>query len=455
MRILYIPIEIKAREFHSRLLLAFYAASRGYACIVGKQSEVIRSMKSFPTGILIDKSISRTKVPMLSKALDGRHKLTSVDEEGIVYADEEYFAMSRFSKETIDMSEKIFCWGQRQKDVLCTYYDDPPCAITGNPRTDLWSTSLKSVYQPSADKIADRHGKYILIPSNFAGYIHANGRDFIFKQRESLDLPKSLEELTDQVGHIGQIFIGFLSLISKLKDRYPDHKILVRPHPSDDQEIWKTLMRPYDNVIVEYLGSIEPYILSATAVIHNGCTTGIQSALMGIPTFAYREVKDARFDPSLPNDSSIEVQTISELFDYLDKIVSGQSINMNLTERRDLWKYHFSVSDSSMASAAIIRELDTISIDEHDESVVYNLRVPKDTFDIFSKKAWKKKIKAAVGRSNKSLMTYNYKNQKFPGAKIEEVRSFFDVLRRSQVGIDDSNISEINDDLFLISPHSH
>ena len=50
-KILYLPIEIYTREFHSKIYLAHEAAQRGWTVLIGPKYDINSMMKYLPKGI--------------------------------------------------------------------------------------------------------------------------------------------------------------------------------------------------------------------------------------------------------------------------------------------------------------------------------------------------------------------------------------------------------------------
>ena len=65
---LLLPIEIKAREFHAKVLQAAVAAERGFDVVLGEQNAMVRQLPWLPHGLYVDKSVSRTKIKPFTRA---------------------------------------------------------------------------------------------------------------------------------------------------------------------------------------------------------------------------------------------------------------------------------------------------------------------------------------------------------------------------------------------------
>ena len=65
MKFVYIPTEIKIRDFRSRLLIALRCVDRGMVAIFGVNSSIRKIILNSPPGIYLDKSVSINKLKFL------------------------------------------------------------------------------------------------------------------------------------------------------------------------------------------------------------------------------------------------------------------------------------------------------------------------------------------------------------------------------------------------------
>ena len=78
-----------------------------------------------------------------------------------------------------------------------------------------------------------------------------------------------------------QVFANYLVEIGRLAAARPDRTILVRPHPFESEEVYRTAFGRHANVVVDGAGSVLDMIQNAAAVIHLNCGTAIEAVLLG------------------------------------------------------------------------------------------------------------------------------------------------------------------------------
>ena len=81
---------------------------------------------------------------------------------------------------------------------------------------------------------------------------------------------------------------GLQDLLRDLASSGSVEKIVIRPHPVENHDVWREWGRPL-NIDVRFEGSANNWMMAADAVVHPGCTTGIEkgssSTVLFSPTF--------------------------------------------------------------------------------------------------------------------------------------------------------------------------
>ena len=313
-----LPIETKVREFHAKILQSAVAAYRGFDVVLGEQNAMIRQMPWLPRGVYIDKSVARTKTLPFQRLAAAGNKIAAWCEEGLVYRDRSTYLHERVSPESLALTDLFFAWGPMQSDDVGGHV---PAAkskirISGNPRFDVLRPELRGLFDGDARALREKYGPYILVATNFSRYNHFMGYDFwieALKKRGTITTPEHLAFFQAWREFLGDLYRGFVSVLPALSQAFPDHRIIVRPHPSEDHAAWHRQTAGLGNVTVAFEGSVIPWIAGAQALIHNSCTTGVEAYLLGKPVIAYRPATDDVLDSHLPNALSCQAFDPDEL----------------------------------------------------------------------------------------------------------------------------------------------
>ena len=109
----YLVVEIKYREFLSRLLVGATSAMHGNDVFIG-DDEIIKLIvnKKLNPGVMLYKSITPTKkrITQLKNCKKNNCIISSLDEEGgVVQENFKNFAFRRYSYKSLSYTDTVFC----------------------------------------------------------------------------------------------------------------------------------------------------------------------------------------------------------------------------------------------------------------------------------------------------------------------------------------------------------
>ncbi len=372
---LIVPVENQVRELDPKLLLACIAARRGFTVIIGSHREIDLRISSLPQGLYLNKSMTDRNLKMFRIMENLGHEILTWDEEALVHLPAETYYSRRLSPIAIRYNSHLFAWGEDNAELWRQYPDlppDMPIHVTGNPRNDMLRPDLRSFYEPEAEKLRKKYGDFILVNTNFN---HVNA----FFPAQNLFRPVKNAGETPQFGkaavgmsreyaeglrdHKQNIFNAFRQMIPTLDQVFPDHKIIVRPHPTENQQVYKDIANDCKSVKVTNEGNVVPWLMATKVVVHNGCTTGVEAYVMGVPAISYRAKINEEYDLGfyrLPNLISHQCFDFNELQETLVKILKGELGAADGDERRALVKKYLTAHDGPLACERIVDVLDNM-----------------------------------------------------------------------------------------------
>jgi surface carbohydrate biosynthesis protein len=417
---LIVPIETKVRELDAKLYFALCAVEAGYRVILGGQAPLFRKLALIPAGIYLDKSVARRKVRAFQRLRAMGFGILACCEEGLVYRNRDAYLNERVAPEAFSQLIKMFSWGDVQSQDIASVIPgaEKKLVNTGNPRFDLLRPELRGIYKPAADKLKDKFGNYILINTNFGRYNHYFGEEKlkqILRDRGLLADKSETNFYNSWIDYIGRIFNSFADVLPVLSNAFPDHTIVLRPHPSENHAVWKNIVKNLPNVRVLSEGQVIPWILGAELSIHNSCTTGLEAALLEKPVFVYRTLKSEIFDSFLPNRVSVESTTPESLIENISAALQGKYIaplENDLLVRSDVERYVCSLS-GPLATDRILEQIGKISLPASSRTshISYRLR---DHF-----------VRSIEGVVRTIISPFRstggYAKQKFPGLSHDEL----------------------------------
>jgi hypothetical protein len=195
---------------------------------------------------------------------------------------------------------------------------------------------LRAFYESDVRAIHERYGDYLLINTNFN---HVNA----FFPAQNLFKPVKRPGESPQFGKAGvgmtrefaqalhnqkqTVFKAFQSLIPKLSQAFPQLAIIVRPHPTEGQDVYRQLASGNRRIHVTNEGNVVPWLQGASALVHNGCTTGVEAFVVRTPAFSFRPSVCEAIDNTfyvLSHGLSHQCFTDAELIDAIRQVLDGR-----------------------------------------------------------------------------------------------------------------------------------
>jgi surface carbohydrate biosynthesis protein len=374
-KLLLIPVENQAREQDPKLLLAAVATTRGFSSVFGSRREMEFNIDLFPRSIYLSKSMTVRSLLFFRVARRFNVEIVSWDEEALVHLPPETYFSRRLDPKAIKYISHLFAWGDENARLWRLYPALPreiPIDVTGNPRSDLLRPELQPFYHKEVEELKAAYGDFILVNTNF-NHVNAFGPDMnLFKLpaktgrrqrfgRAARGMSRTYAEgLRD---HKNAVFEDFKRLIPRLEQSFPNHSIVVRPHPTENHDVYRDIAARCRRIYVTNEKSVVPWLLAARAVIHNGCTTGVEAYLVGTPALSYRASINETYDNGfyrLPNRMSHQCFSFEELEALLHKILEGDIRAADGDERKRLADDHLEAQSGPLACERIVDVLEVI-----------------------------------------------------------------------------------------------
>jgi surface carbohydrate biosynthesis protein len=335
---LIIPVENQVRELDPKLLLACIAARRGFRSYIGSRREIHFHITDFPRGIYLSKSVTAASDLIFRIMRNLGHEIVAWDEEALVHLPDETYYSRRLSPKAMAQVAHFFAFGEDNAQLWQRYPQLPQNAkihATGNPRNDLLRPELHAYYDEDVRKIRQAYGNFILVNTNFN---HVNAFTPVQNLFQPADQPgqapkfgraakgMSREYAEGLRDHKQAVFEDFQHMIPALHKAFPDYNIVVRPHPTESQQVYHDIAARCERVRVTNTGNVVPWLLAAKALIHNSCTTGVEAHIMRTPAITYRASINEKYDFGfyrLPNLISHPCFSLEELETTLRDILNG------------------------------------------------------------------------------------------------------------------------------------
>jgi len=263
-KILYLPIEVAARELASKEWLA--QRMPGWKVVIGARWPMQMDWIDIPPGVVLMKTANHLDVGMFQEAVDAGHLVAVLDEEMFgIKPDPDLYDIS-LDRDALGLADLICAQSEQQAEIY-RGLTDTPVEVTGNPRT--------LITEPKGG------GTKVLV-CTMGGTINNYGRSF-FDMVET-----TCRVLGDNSGRAFDLFAESISheldlapLVRRavLELQKAGKDCIIRTHPVEDPTLWSKL-GPIDES-----GSFGEALDDAAVVVFcSGCGTGLEAALAGIPS---------------------------------------------------------------------------------------------------------------------------------------------------------------------------
>ncbi|MEM7215452.1 MAG: surface carbohydrate biosynthesis protein [Pseudomonadota bacterium] len=439
-RWLIIPVEVKHREFLSRIVLSALAASRGYRVLLGKDTMIRRLAPALPKGVIFDKSLGTARHGKPQRFRHLGHKVVVLDEESTgYYGSPEQFLSVRLADETLDSCKRWYCISDTLREHATSLYPkhEHRFMTSGLLRTDIWRKEFQGFYEVDSKRIHEQHGPFILFDSNFGGIIHARGDAFVQKQiRGQKKAYSNVEERMARIFAEGKPNLeAFIEVLPKLAEWYPKHRIIIRPHPSETVSFWEETFTGNERITVTNEGVSTPWILASDMMLHHGCTTGIEAEIMGKQHVMYAPHPDEHHDTEVMKAFAPIVKTEDDLKAHIGENL-GKACERRMTKAKEAF---FANLSGKLAAETILDDIDTLSFasGELPASLPVSVRL----------RLW------FADNKKRSEKEKNYIKQKWPGSSTEEIKLELETAAKG-LGIEGSfQVKEVFDEVWEIKPH--
>ncbi|MGE3336047.1 MAG: surface carbohydrate biosynthesis protein [Rhodospirillaceae bacterium] len=327
-RILYLPLENRVRELDARLLLSLTAATANFQVVIGPKWLLALNIAAIPRGLYATKTLNKLDADGMRSAIHAGHAPLAWDDEGPGQIVPEIY-LKGVDDGAVKLAGKIFAWGNHQAATISHKYPMEASKVlaSGNPRWDLLRPEYRAYYSTEVDAIRERFGRFILINTNFSSYNTAFSDAAIAAIADETGAFKKSDDseqkiLRDIVAFEKQTLEDYVSLLPFLSAAFPDHKIIIRPHPTEKHEVWARLAHTLPNVECVFERTVVPWMIAAEAVIQNSCTTGVEALTLGRPVVSYCRSKSDLQEWHLANHVCPRVHDVGPLIERLRSFIS-------------------------------------------------------------------------------------------------------------------------------------
>ncbi len=328
--IVYLPVEVAAREFESKLLLALFAVSRGFEVVFGQKRLMMRNLPYMPPGVVLFKTLTVRDGRAMERAQRHGHATAAIDEEmmGLVAKEEDFRWVAA---RAVERCQRLLALSDNHAAMLEARHPGvgSKVSVVGNPRIDLLRPELRESYRAAVAEIRATYAPFILVNTNFAflnslrmspraslrslyrsGTLNRHDPDDRFMMTEYFRIERANIDLVKE-------------LLTILPRHFPNHRIILRPHPVERIETWTEFTERMPAVSVIRSGAALQWILAADAMLHTGCTTGTEAFALGRPAINLQPVSSPLLNRYLSGKVNFTVADAPAAMQQLERLLAS------------------------------------------------------------------------------------------------------------------------------------
>jgi hypothetical protein len=246
------------------------------------------------------------------------------------------------------------------------------------------------------------------------------------------------------------LFDEFKKLIPALAEAFPNRTIVVRPHPTENQEAYCKIAAKCKRVRVTNDGSVVPWLLATKVLVHNGCTTGVEAYVMRVPAITYRASINEYYDNGfyrLPNLLSYQCFNFEELRSTIEKIIAGELGVADGDERQVNIDRYLSAQEGPLACERIVDVLERIMVgpSELPQPAFY------DRMQGWSVANGRRLVKWLLSYLPNSHNRPEFQRHRFPGISIDALNEKIERIQKILGDTDSLKVEHLSGVLFRIS----
>ncbi len=317
-----IIVDSPKRDLDGALLTAYQLARRGVeAFLVPLYQQGYDLPWLRPDGVIVNYARESNRELLATYRSLGICVMV-MDTEGGVVSDVGLDAPDNWAREMrrsgLDRSvDRYFFWGGRLHEAFLAQSGMPPTSlrVTGCPRYDYCADPWRRLLDTG---VRDE----VLVNTNFSAINPGFTRSKEAEKRIFRELGWEGAYVSRLFSGLEEVFPQYLETLHRLVITLPSVKFRIRPHPFEDEAIYRERFGRLANACVDGSGNVLHAIASAACVIHLNCGTAVESLMLGTPAVSleFLNTDVMRSHAPLPSRISIAAKSFGDLQGLLTDI---------------------------------------------------------------------------------------------------------------------------------------
>ena len=316
-----IIVDHPQRDLAGLVLTAFRLCQEGITCHLVPLNMQDRELWALAPDFVLLNFARRGTEQLAVQLRDARIKYGVLDTEGGVWGSLSEYSNTLWEIRSLLQGAKCVCaWGPAIADHVLKegFFNRSQVTVTGCPRFDLYHSQWRSILAVDSATTAHEPRKRILINTNFTfsnpKFASVDRHLECVQQDMGWSLARAMSVLS--AGRAG--LEATIEMVRNLSRDFPRSEIILRPHPFEQGEYYRTRLATLQNVSIDGNGPVQLQIYRADVVVQRSCTTAIEAGMASVPTLSPRWVS-----PEMEMPAAEEVSTACISYEDL-RTIAGE-----------------------------------------------------------------------------------------------------------------------------------
>lgn len=461
-----IPIEIKVREYLSKMFLASkIIENSNQDVIIGEKSKVYHIFKNSRKFYLISKGGPINLFKFFKHKYPDNY-LGILDEEAPLVNIGKYNLLPRIHSKILKNLDDYFIWGKKDKLLLNKAKNKKFSKLYnefGHPKFDLLEKPNIKIFDKEVNYIKKKFKNLIFIPSSFS--CDAVLGDQNFKKFQVSHFISKKKNVVNKYFNILSLeqknYELFLSLLVEIAKTNPNYNFVFRPHPNQSIKlIKKRFTKKPKNLHIIFKYVTTPWIIACKMYIHYGCSSSLEASFLKKKIIFYFE-NEKEFKTRNINIFKKYGYFFNNYQDCLSFLNTNLKTNLKNVKNSKPPEQFIYNSSRKTFSENFVNYINNKYKNKIENINLKNLtkfnhnKNPSATRAVLSK--LKNNIFKNVYLANllKSIfpsliLTKEYRNKKFDKITYEEIKKTLNLIQSKTKSKTKIKISKLNNDLFLL-----
>jgi surface carbohydrate biosynthesis protein len=345
------------RDLNGLVLLAYQLAKRGMdAWLVPMYEQWNEIQAIHPDAVLLNYIRSNNRNHAMSYLRKGM-MVGVLDTEGVGGRNPEEFAALVSTTGYAGLFDLYCLWGSVQRSALldAEVIPDAIASLTGCPRYDFCA-------QPWRQLLLRRESRpYVLVNTNFPTINprFSTGREAEIAAMVSagFDLNYARQYTEDTK----RALVGMIALLEQLLTAFPDRHFVLRPHPFESPEGYKSL-RSFTNLDIRQEGTSVEWVAHADALIHLNCSTAVEARMLDVPALSPSWLDAPTLHVLFPSELSLHHNSAEEFREQLEDILnSPRRASPQPSQAIEKYYHHIDGQASARVADAVLAAIESKS----------------------------------------------------------------------------------------------